>query len=204
MSSIRLVCFLAICSAIGAGTTAAQTLRQAALVHAEGAVYLDDELVVSPAGAIVLRDSATVRTVGGRAIVALKHGGVLALDEHTVVRILANGAYNFNRVEILEGAAVVGSNTSSPLVSCLSDAQLSSEGIFRFDVERAGREGTAVCRLRVYDGAAAVPLPSVIAVLRSGQAMSLDPACGDMIPTMTFAPELMDDFDRWSRRHTIQ
>jgi hypothetical protein len=177
MSSIRLVCFLAICSAIGAGTPAAQTLRQAALVHAEGAVYLDDELVVSLPDAIVLPDSATVRTVAGRATVALKHGGVLALNEHTVVRILANGIYNFNRVEIIEG-------------------------IFRFDVERAGHEGTAVCRLRVYDGAAAVPLPSAIAVLRSGQAMGLSPTCEDMIPTVRFAPEQMDDFDRWSRRHT--
>lgn len=59
-----------------------------------------------------------------------------------------------------------------------------------------------MCRIRVYDGAAAVPLPSVIAVLRSGQALSLDPTCGDMIPTTTFALEQRDDFDRWSRQHT--
>jgi hypothetical protein len=40
----------------------------------------------------------------------------------------------------------------------------------------------------------------VISALRSGQAMTLDPTCGDMIPTMTFAPDQMDDFDRWSRQ----
>jgi ferric-dicitrate binding protein FerR (iron transport regulator) len=205
MSSIRLACFLAICSAIAAPAASAATERQAAaLILAEGAVYLDDELVVALSSAVVLHDSATVRTAGGRAIVALKHGGVLALDEHTRVRVLANGVYNFNRVEILEGTAVVISDTSSPLVSCLSDTRLSSDGIFRFDVQRTRPNGTAVCRFRVYDGAAAVPLPSVIAVLRSGQAMGLDPTCGDMIPTTNFAPEQMDDFDRWSRQHTIR
>jgi ferric-dicitrate binding protein FerR (iron transport regulator) len=204
MSSIRFACFLAICSAISGGTTAAQTPRQAALIRAEGVVYLDDELVASLAKALVLSDSATLHTVSGRAIVALKDGGVLALDEHTRVRVLANGVYNFNRVEILEGNAVVISDTSSPLVSCLSDTRLSSAGIFRFDVQRTRPDGPAVCRFRVYDGAAAVPLSTVVSVLRSGQAMSLDPTCGDMIPTMTFAPEPMDDFDRWSRRHTIQ
>jgi hypothetical protein len=201
MSSVRLAYALAVCSAIGAGTTSAQSpLVQAALTHVEGAVYLDDELVVSPSGGVVLRDYTTVRTAGGRAIVALKRGGVLALDEHTLVRVLANGVYNFNRVEVLEGTAVVISDTSAPLVSCRSDAQLSSNGSFRFDVQRIGE--TVTCRFRVYDGAAAVPLVSVISALRAGQAMSLDPTCGDMIPTMTFEPERMDDFDRWSRQHT--
>jgi ferric-dicitrate binding protein FerR (iron transport regulator) len=203
MSSIRLAGFLAICSAIATPAASAATPRQvAALVLAEGAVYLDDELVGALSHAVVLHDSATVRTAGGRAIVALKHGGVLALDEHTRVRVLANGVYNFNRVEILEGNAVVISDTSSPLVSCLSDTRLSSEGIFRFDVQRTRPDGTAVCRFRVYDGAAAVPLLTLISVLRSGQAIGLDRACGDMIPTTTFAPEPMDDFDRWSRQHT--
>src|SRR6185436_15442570 len=124
MSSIRLACFLAICSAIAAPAASAATQRQeAALILAEGAVYLDDQLVGALSSAVVLHDSATVRTAGGRAIVALKHG-----------RVLANGVYNFNRVEILEGAAVVISDASPPVVSCLSDTRLSSEGIFRFDV----------------------------------------------------------------------
>jgi ferric-dicitrate binding protein FerR (iron transport regulator) len=203
MSSIRLACFLAICSAIISGTTAAQTPRQvAALILAEGGVYLDDELVGALSSAVVLHDSATVRTAGGRAIVALKHGGVLALDENTRVRVLVNGVYNFNRVEILEGTAIVISDTSSPLVSRLTDTRLSSDGIFRFDVQRTRPDGTAVCRFRVYDGAAAVPLPTFVSVLRSGQAIGLDPTCGDMIPTMTFAPEPVDDFERWSRQHT--
>jgi hypothetical protein len=50
------------------------------------------------------------------------------------------------------------------------------------------------------DGAAAVPLASVIAALRSGQSMTLDPSCGDMIPVLNFSPDGLDDFDRWSRR----
>lgn len=84
MSCIRLAYLVVVCVLIGAGTTSAETRRQAALIHAEGAVYLDDESVVSPSGAVVLRDSATVRTVGGRAIVALKQGGVLALASRVV------------------------------------------------------------------------------------------------------------------------
>jgi len=201
MSSIRLACFLAICSAISAGTTAAQTPRQAALIRAEGVVYLDDELVASLAKALVLSDSATLYTVSGRAIVALKGGGVLALDEHTRIRLLADSA---NRIDVLEGSAVVTSEGSAPLVSCRRDARLSSGGVFRFDVQRAGSAEATRCRFRVYDGGAAVTLATVTVELRSGQAISIDPACGDMIPTTTFAPDRMDDFDRWSRRHTIQ
>jgi hypothetical protein len=145
-------------------------------------------------------DSATIRTARGRAVVLLKHGGILALNDHTLVRVYANGVYNFNRIEVLEGTAVVISGTSAPLVACRSDARLSSGGVFRFDVQPAARNGVAAtCRFRVYDGAAAVPLVSVISALRSGQTMSLDPTCGDMIPTMTFVPEQLDDFDRWSR-----
>jgi hypothetical protein len=93
------------------------------------------------------------------------------------------------------------SGTSAPRVSCRSDAQLSSAGIFRFDVQPTHTGGLAPCRLRVYDGAAAVPLVTVINALRSGQAKTLDPTCADMIPTTTFAADQIDDFDRWSRQH---
>jgi hypothetical protein len=204
MSSVRLAHAVVICTAVGVVSVSAQSPpARATLTHAEGAVYLDDELIAAPSGVVVLGDSATIRTAGGRAVVALRRGGVLVLNEQTLIRVLANGVYNFHRIEVLQGSAVVISGTSTPLVSCRSDARLSSDGVFRFDVQPARTGGLAKCRFRVYDGAAAVPLATVIAALRSGQEIFLDPTCGDMIPTMTFAPDQMDDFDRWSRQATV-
>jgi hypothetical protein len=199
---VRLVHLVVIGAALGVPTTSAQTQSAAAaLTHVEGAVYLDDQSVGPLPRAVVLGDAATLRTAEGRAVVALKRGGVLALAEHTLVRVLANGRYNFNHVQVLEGTAVVISGTSTPLVSCRSDVRLSSSGAFRFDVEPTHADGTVTCRFRVYDGAAAVPLVSVTSALRAGESMTLDPACGDMVQTQTFAPEQLDDFDRWSRQH---
>jgi hypothetical protein len=131
----------------------------------------------------------------------LSGGGVVAVQNNTRIRVHANRPYNFNRIQILEGTAVVVSGGHGPLVSCRNNAQLSSAGVFRFDVEPARADGTSACRFRVFEGAAAVPLVSVIAALRAGESMALDPTCGDMVPTMTFAPEKLDDFDRWSRQH---
>lgn len=203
MSSMRLVQVVVICAAVGVAPSSAQTEHAVAtLTHAEGAVFLDDQLVVASSGVIV-GDSAFIRTVGGRAVVALKRGGVIALNEHTLVRVLANAGYNFNRIEVVEGTAVVISGTSTPLVTCRTDAQLSSAGVFRFDVQPTRTGDLATCRFRVYDGAAAVPLASVISALRSGQTMTLDPTCGDHIPTVPFVPDQMDDFDRWSRQQAI-
>src|SRR4026207_1197610 len=130
MSSMRLVQVVVICAAVGVAPSSAQTERAVAtLTHAQGAVYLDDQLVVASSGVIV-GDSAFIRTVGGRAVVALKRGGVIALNEHTLVRVPANAGYNFNRIEVVEGTAVVISGTSTPLVTCRTDAQLSSAGVF--------------------------------------------------------------------------
>jgi hypothetical protein len=202
MSPVRLVHLAVIGATLGvhAAPTPVQPAA-ATLTHVDGAVYLDDQSVGSLPRDVVLRDAATVRTTDGRAVVALKRGGVLALAEHTRVRVLADGPYNLNHIQALEGTAVLISGTSTPLVSCRSDVRLSSSGVFRFDVEPAQADGTVKCRFRVYDGAAAVPLATVTSALRSGQAMSLDPRCGDMIPTETFGPEQLDDFDRWSREH---
>jgi hypothetical protein len=200
MSTARFIYLVLTCALFSLVPTSAQTrTAAAALASVEGAVYVDDQLVARPDTA-TFGDSATIRTARGRAVVSLKHGGMLALNDNTLVRLHANGVYNFNRIEVLEGTAVVISDTSAPLVACRSDARLSSGGVFRFDVQPAARNaGAATCRFRVYDGAAAVPLVSLISVLRSGQTMSLDPTCGDMIQTTPFAPEQLDDFDRWSR-----
>jgi hypothetical protein len=173
--------------------------QDAALIHVEGVVTLNDQPVTASSTAIALGDPSVVHTTNGRAIVELKGGGMLALDGRTRVRIGATGRDNFNAIEVVEGTAVLLSESSAPLVTCRSDVRPSSNGVFRFDVIPAAGGAPGTCRFRVFDGAAAVPLVSVVAPLRSGESMNLDPRCGDMIQTTTFAAGQLDDFDRWSR-----
>jgi hypothetical protein len=172
---------------------------RAALVHAEGGVYLNDRAVESNAAPSILPDGAVLRTTQGRAAIALKRGGLLYLDAATSVRVLANGGYNFNRIEVLTGSAIVESQTSSPLVGCENELRLSDAGVFRFDVQPANAAAERSCRFRVFEGAAAVPLLSVTAALRAGQTMMCNRRCGDMIPTMAFSREQLDGFDEWAR-----
>ena len=184
---------------------AEQTARAgAALVRGEGEVYLDDRIVdansaPSPLPPVVLR------TGRGRAAIALKRGGLLLLDSDTSVRVLHNGFYNFNRIEVLAGSAIVMSGTSAPLVECESDIRLSDAGTFRFDIrhERGAAESTR-CQFRVFDGSAAVPLASVTDALRAGQMMRLLRECGDHNPNFEFSREQLDDFDQWARRMRAQ
>jgi hypothetical protein len=171
----------------------------ATLVYAEGDVYLNDQAVEPNRSRVVLPDSAVLSTRQGRAAIALKRGGVLFLDAGSSVRILGNGVYNFNRIEVLTGSAIVVSQTSSPLVECENETRLSDAGIFRFDVQRLNATERQ-CRFRVFEGAAAVPLVSVTNALRAGQTMNCNRRCGDMIPTMEFSREQLDEFDQWARR----
>jgi len=108
--------------------------------------------------------------------------------------------YNFNRIELLTGSAIVASETSTPLVDCENDIRLSDAGMFRFDVERASATGERSCRFRVFEGAAAVPLVTVTNALRAGQTMMCNRQCGDMVKTTEFLREQLDDFDQWARR----
>lgn len=172
----------------------------AALVHVEGDVYLNDRAVESNAVPSVLPDTAVLRTSQGRAAVALKRGGWLFLDAGASVRVLGNGVYNFNRIEVLTGSAMVASATSAPLVECENAIRLSDSGMFRFDVEPVTSTGERSCRFRVFEGAAAVPLVTVTSVLRAGQTMACNRRCGDMVSTKEFSREQLDDFDRWARR----
>ena len=172
----------------------------AALVHAEGDVYLNDRPVESNTVSVVLPDSFVLHTSRGRAAILLKRGGLLFLDSGTSVRVLGNGVYNFNRIEVLTGSAIVASESSVPMVECENNIRLSDAGMFRFDVQRITSSGERSCQFRVFEGAAAVPLASVINALRAGQSMMCNRRCGDMIPTTEFSPALLDDFDQWARR----
>ena len=171
----------------------------AALVYADGDVYLNDRAVQANAAPATLPDEALVRTGQGRAAIALKRGGVLYLSADTSVRVLANGVYNFNRIEVLTGSAIVASGSTSPMVACENETRLSDAGMFRFDVQPVNARGERYCRFRVFEGGAAVPLVTVTNALRAGQSMMCNRRCGDMIPTSEFAREQLDDFDKWAR-----
>jgi hypothetical protein len=178
----------------------AQQALGAALVYAEGEVYLNDRAIESSSAPSILDDRVVLRTSQGRAAIALKRGGSLYLDAGSSVRVLGNGVYNFNRIEVLTGSAIVASHTSSPLVDCENEMRLSDAGLFRFDVQRVNATGERSCRFRVFEGAAAVPLVSVTSALRAGQAMLCNRRCGDMIPITEFPRAQLDDFDQWARR----
>lgn len=183
------------------GAAAKQAIRaDAALVHAEGGVDLNDRAVEPTSTPAVLPDRAELRTTQGRAVVALKRGGLLFLDAGTSVRVLGNGVYNFNRIEVLTGSVIVASGTNSSLVECENEIRLSDAGTFRFDVQRMDGNGERTCRFRVFEGAAAVPLVTVTSALRAGQTMMCNRRCGDMIPTKEFSREQLDDLDQWARR----
>ena len=172
----------------------------AALVLAEGIVYLNDRPVEASSAPSVLPDAAVLRTTQGRAVIALKRGGWLFLDVGASVRVLGNGVYNFNRLEVLTGSAIVASGTSTPLIDCENQIRLSDAGFFRFDAQPLDSRGERPCRVRVYEGAAAVQLVTVTNALRAGQTMTCNSRCGDMIPTSEFSPGQLDGFDQWARR----
>jgi hypothetical protein len=193
---------VALAAVLASTRAASQQIRRsgAALAHVEGDVYGNDRVLDSSSANTVLPDPVRLRTGGGRAAIALKRGGFLFLDADTSVRVLGNGVYNFNRIEVLAGSAIIASGMSGPLVDCQNDIRLSDAGMFRFDVRRVNGTSERSCRFRVFEGAASVPLVSVTNALRAGQMMTCNRRCGDMVPTMEFSREQLDDFDQWARR----
>ena len=173
---------------------------QASLARTDGAVLMNDQPVTSPAAAVTLPTTARIRTNAGRAVISLKHGGTLLLGDDSSVTVFANDVYNFNRIALIAGTAVVVTHGSRPVVACGTDVTLSSTGTFRFDVRGIEpADGTSRCDFRVYDGAASTPGASVTYLLTAGQRMELNRRAGDMIPVQPFAPADLDEFDRWSR-----
>ena len=135
---------------------AQQAIRaDAALVHAEGAVDLNDRAVEPTSTPDVLPDKAELRTTEGRAAIALKRGGLLFLDAGTSVRVLGNGVYNFNRIEVLTGSVIVASGTNSPLVECESEINFRMRG-------RSGStcsESTVLANAHAGSGSSKAPRP---------------------------------------------
>lgn len=172
----------------------------ASLTIVEGTVLVNDVAVAPNDVKSDLPATAVVRTTEGRAAIGLRHGGWLFLDAGASVRVLANGIYNFNQIEVLSGSAIIASETSSPVVECGSPFRLSDAGIFRIDAKAALPNGERPCRFRVYEGAAAVPLSSITGALRRGQTMTCYRKCHDMLPVDDFPLDQLDAFDQWARQ----
>lgn len=172
----------------------------ATIVRAEGEVTLDGRAVEAGSTAIPLGESAEIHTAAGRTVVVLKRGGALVLGPHSSARVHLNRIYNFNRVELLTGSAVLLSGPSTGLLACGTEARLSSGGAFRFDVlERERVDGSQRCRIRVYQGAASAPGASMSYILRDRQEMVLNRRAGDMIPISPLPSEVFDELDTWAR-----
>jgi hypothetical protein len=190
------------------GTTlslsAQQSVPSARLVRSEGRVTLNGQPVAADARAVPLGDVTDLQTTEGRVVIALKRGGTLVLGENTSARVHANGVYNFNRIELLAGSAVLLSASSSQLVTCGTGARLSSGGVFRFDVLSPERvDSSQRCRMRVYEGAASTPGASLSYILRDGQEMVMNTRAGDMIPVNPVPTDALDDLDRWAREQVV-
>jgi len=163
----------------------------------EGAVFLNEQALESPAADVPLNDTAEVRTTNGRAGLELTTGDLVFIGRNASLRLLNRRGLNVSRFEILDGSIVVLSGGVGPAVVCENEVQLSDKGIFRFDVQQV--DGARFCRVRVYKGAASAQMPSFTWVLTPGKSLDLALRCGDHIPRNEFDTEELDELDHWSR-----
>lgn len=188
---------------LGALAVAAQSNHEpAAITRVEGNVYVNEMPVTTPGS---LTGDATVRTEAGRVVVRLR-SGMLFLGENSSARVLDNQPYNFHRLEIKDGSAVVVTENGAGLVVCEDTLTMSDHAVVRLDLHpiAASPYGEWSCRVRVYEGAASAQLKTVATVLRAGKAMALNRRAGDLIPWNDFDLADIDDFDRWSRGTPIR
>lgn len=196
MNQFRVAALTTVLAAASTTLLPAQSASSAFRVTTvEGQVFLDDQPVSSPVG---IRDPSVVRTADGRAVVAIR-GGTVSLDQNSSVRVVGNAPYNFNKIEVLSGSAILKGSDNWGEVLCQDSVRLSKAGVFRVDVRPAADPIDTKCAFRVYDGAAAVQLKTVTTVLTPGQGMDLNKHCGDMIPSQYFDVRALDPFDRWAR-----
>src|SRR5262249_49172910 len=94
----------------------------ARLVQAESGVRLNGQVIAAGANATTLGNVADLQTAQGRVVIALKQGGTLVLGANSSARVLGNGVYNFNRIELLAGSAVLLTASNSGMVACGTDA----------------------------------------------------------------------------------
>ncbi|HKE27025.1 MAG TPA: hypothetical protein VKB88_31945 [Bryobacteraceae bacterium] len=173
---------------------------QPTVVRLEGQVYLDDRAVERAGGSVP--DSFLLRTEKGRVEVRLREGTV-ALGANSSLRVIANRPYNFDKFELLKGSAVIQTGEHGGELQCEDLVTLSDGGVFRLDLWAfpvSLAPGEHSCRLRVFEGAAAVKLTSFTIALKAGESMGMNAKCGDHTPWDKFDLAKRDDFDRWSWR----
>jgi hypothetical protein len=189
-----------LCASIAFGQT---VLSPPTVSHLEGKVYLGDKPLLE-CGAPV--DGEVVRTAESSRLEIRLLGGALYVGESSSVRVLRNRPYNFNRVEILNGSAVLiieGDGRASAV--CEEPVMLSDGGVFRFDLRPIPNSPHSEndCAFKVYQGAASVQLTTYFVVLTSAKMMGLNRRCGDKIPVSHFNTRNIDDLDRWSAQRAI-
>lgn len=195
---MRAVCLALL--TLAAGATPAQPISGSAITHTEGVVYLDGQRVPEGDAPVSIADHAIVQTEAGRAEIRLSGGDTLFLGERGSIRVDTNRPFNFDRLEMLGGPAVIVTGKMGSLLDCEEPVRLSGGGIFRVDVQPFS--GGSVCAFKVYQGAAAVQMPSFLTALKAAQTMNLDHRCGDMIPWSEFDVRKTDALDQWSRERT--
>ena len=193
MRLILLPAFVILSAAISSAQT--ETITPT-IAYVEGAVSLNGQRVEGPA---TLPAGSVVSSENGRAEIHLRNG-VLFLGDKSSARISGSGVYNFNKVEMLSGSAVLKTGAAGGLVVCENTVTLSDAGIFQLDLRPpAGTYRDTSCSFKVYQGAASVQLLSLATVLTSGKTMRLNHRCGDMIPSEEFAIAEVDALHQWSR-----
>ena len=191
---------------LSVGSLSAQILvpGSALIAHVEGKVYLDQERVEpSSAPIFILNPNSAVRTEDGRAEIRLAGGVYLFLGQNAAAKRVPSSPYNFSRFEMLSGSAVVSTGEMSSVATCSNEVTLSDSGLYRFDVILLPELPTneKLCGLRVYEGAAAVKLETVVSVVTAGKSTGLNLRCGDRTTLpQKFDPEHTDALYDWSRQ----
>ena len=172
------------------------------IAHIEGKVYLNERRVEPSSAPVHMVNESVVRTEDGRAEIRLPGGIFLFLGEGAAVKRVPSSTSSFGGFEMLRGSAVATTGEMGVVATCSNEVTLSDSGLYRFDViplpELPTRE--KVCGFRVYEGAAAVKLATVVSVLTPGKFLSLNLRCGDRTPVQKFDPEPTDALDDWSRQ----
>ena len=178
MSSVRAFALLATLLALSAVMSSAQILLPGSMLvaHIEGKVYLNEQRVEPSSTPIHIYNESVVRTEDGRAEIRLAAGISLFLGEGAAVKRVPSGTSSFSGFEMLRGSAVVTTGERGVVATCSNEVILSDSGLYRFDViplpELPSSE--KLCGLRVYEGAAAVKLATVVSVMTPGKFMSLN------------------------------
>ena len=147
-------------------------------------------------------NESVVRTEDGRAEIRLSGGISLFLGEGAAVKRVPSSTSSFSGFEMLRGSAAVTTGEVGVVATCSNEVILSDFGLYRFDVIPLPELPTSekVCGFRVYEGAAAVKLATVVSVMTPGNFMGLNLRCGDLTPIQIFDPKRTDTLDDWSRQ----